>query len=290
VPYAAADPLPTVPETTLPEKILSLEPAEELLALASEFTRFCDSHLRHKLNGNNPVAMLITQTDAAQNLAHRALSIVTTLNAQSVYHSPAIRAVYARVRQLAHLATDAADHLITAEDILLNTQAGLPVELGDDFLAVLTEKEARQEAGRRFTLVAELMALGASDAVATAELYVADRRHRGYVPDHQPPVLSRTQSTALRAIARGDVTITDNRPCLRRDDIRVSISTIRSLESRGMVARAPSPLWFHDERVHLTPDGYRDLAAAFGRARPPALAAARPAHRPVTSAARATTR
>ncbi|MCZ0974724.1 hypothetical protein O1L55_32575 [Streptomyces albulus] len=67
-----------------------------------------------------------------------------TLNAQPMYHSPEIRAVYARVRQLAHLATDAADHLIDAVDILDHTRAGLPVELGDDFLAVLTEQEARQ--------------------------------------------------------------------------------------------------------------------------------------------------
>lgn len=274
----------------MPEKTLSLEPAEELLSLAADFTRFNDSHLRHKLNGNNPVAMLIAQTDAAQSLAHRALSIVTTLNAQSMYHSPDIRAVYARVRQLAHLATDSADHLIAAEDILLSSQAGLPVELGDGFLAVPTETEARQEAGRRFTLVAELLSLGAFDAVATAELYVADRRHRGFLPAHQPPGLSRTQSTTLRVIARGEVTISGDKAHLRRDEISVSISTIRSLESRGLVTREPCPLWLHDERVHLTPDGHRDLAATFGQPRPPALTTARQTSSPVTSAARARTR
>ncbi|MGY5133350.1 hypothetical protein ACWGJW_13250 [Streptomyces nigrescens] len=41
-----------------------------------------------------------------------------TLNAQPMYHSPAIHAVYARVRQLAHLASDAVDHLIDAVDLL----------------------------------------------------------------------------------------------------------------------------------------------------------------------------
>ncbi|WDT58535.1 hypothetical protein [Streptomyces sp. G7(2002)] len=71
-----------------------------------------------------------------------------TLNAQPMYHSPAIHAVYARVRQLAHLASDAADHLIDAVDLLDHTRAGLPVELGDGFLAVVTEQEARRERPR----------------------------------------------------------------------------------------------------------------------------------------------
>ncbi|MGX1762590.1 hypothetical protein ACWIG5_37845, partial [Streptomyces lydicus] len=106
-----------------------------------------------------------------------------TLNAQPMYHSPAIHAVYARVRQLAYLATDAADHLINAVDILDHTRAGLPVETGDGFLAVPTEQQARQEAGRRFALVASLTALGASDAVAT---YSAARRASRFVVTHEP--------------------------------------------------------------------------------------------------------
>lgn len=185
-----------------------------------------------------------------------------------MYHSPDIRAVYARVRQLAHLATDAADHLIDAVDILDHTRAGLPVELGNDLLAVLTEQQAREEAGRRFTLVANLTALGSSDALATAELFVAERRHRGFVPEHQPPALSPTQSATLRAVARGDVAITNNKPYPSREDIRVSITTIRALESRGLVMREDCPDWFRDERLHLTAGGRRDLAASFARPRP----------------------
>ncbi|MEW1725145.1 hypothetical protein [Streptomyces sp. NPDC093109] len=63
------------------------------------------------------------------------------------------------------------------------------------------------------------------------------------------------------------MTITDDKPLIRRDDTRVSISTIRSLESRGLVTREPCPLWLADERVHLTTDGCRGLAATFGRTR-----------------------
>ncbi|GAA2647529.1 hypothetical protein [Streptomyces lunalinharesii] len=205
-----------------------------------------------------------------------------------MYHSPVIRAVYARVRQLAHLATDAADHLIDAEDILIHTQAGLPVELGDDVLAVLSEQGARQEIGRRFTLVAELTALGASDAVATAEQYVAERRRYSYVPEHQPPALSRTQSSTLHAIARGDVTISDGRPYHRREGVRFSISTIRALENRGLITREDCHLWLVDERVHLSPAGHRDLAASFAHPRPAALATTRPApFRPAAAISRA---
>lgn len=200
-----------------------------------------------------------------------------TLNAQSMYHSPDIRAVYSRVRQLAHLATDTADHLIDAVDILDYTRDGLPIELGDDFLAVITEHEALQEAGRRFTLVTDLTALGTSDALAAAELYVSERCHRGAVAQHQPPPMSPAQEAALRAVALGEVTIADGKPSLRRENLRVTISTIRALEARGLIAREDTPLWFHDERVHLTEAGRRDLAASFARPRPAGLTTTRPA-------------
>ncbi|MGY5079246.1 hypothetical protein ACWIGX_19500 [Streptomyces nigrescens] len=216
---------------------------------------------------------------------------MNTLNAQPMYHSPAIHAVYARVRQLAHLASDAADHLIDAVDLLDHTRAGLPVELGDGFLAVVTEQEARRGAGRCFTLVASLTALGSSDALATAELFAVERRHRGFVPEYQPPALSPTQDTTLRAVARGDVAITSGKPYLRREDLRVSISTIRALESRGLVMREDCPDdWFRDERVHLTAAGRRDLAASFARPRSTAPTATRPPARPAATAARAAVR
>ncbi|MCL7493821.1 hypothetical protein M8I34_20825 [Streptomyces sp. MCA2] len=211
------------------------------------------------------------------------------LNAQPMYHSPVIHAVYARVRQLAHLASDAADHLIDAVDLLDHTRAGLPVELGDGFLAVVTEQEARRGAGRCFSIVASLTALGSSDALATAELFVVERRRWGFVPEYRPPVLSRTQDSTLRTVARGDVAITGGKPHLRREDLRVSI--IRALESRGLVMREDCPAaWFRDERVHLTAAGRRDLAAAFARPRSTAPAATRPPARPAATAAKAAAR
>ncbi|MEU4486689.1 hypothetical protein AB0H94_17685 [Streptomyces purpurascens] len=72
---------------------------------------------------------------------------------------------------------------------------------------------------------------------------------------------------------------TDAKPFIRSDDRRVSISTIRALESGGLVAREPCPRCLQDERVHLTTDGYQGLTAAFGRPRPP-VPTTRPASRP----------
>ncbi|MGW5442764.1 hypothetical protein [Streptomyces asiaticus] len=262
-------------------------PAEHLLLLASDFTRHNDALSRIRLTGSSPATALTRQTALTQHLADSALHIVDVLNAQPMYHSPAIRTVYARVRQLAHLATDAADRLLEAVDILDDARAEIPLQ-GEGPL--LTYRQALGEAGARLTLVPDLTALGAQDALVTAELFVTERRRRGVHPLHQPPALSTAQDTALRAVAQGEVTIADDKPRVRRDDARVSISTIRSLESRGLVTREPCPLWLQDERVCLTADGCRGLAATFGRPRPPALTVARPASRPAATAARAATR
>ncbi|AUH44815.1 hypothetical protein CXR04_10020 [Streptomyces sp. CMB-StM0423] len=214
------------------------------------------------------------------------MDIVDVLKAQPMYLSPAIRTVYARVWQLAYLVSDSTDHLLDAVNIIDDTRAGIPGPTG----IPLSHKEVLGEAGRRVELVRDLTALGAPDAVATAELFVTDRRRWGAPPLHQPPSLSPTQHAALRAVAQGEVTIANGKPHLHRDGIRLSISTIRSLESAGLVARAPCPLLLHDERIHLTPDGRRGLTATFGRERPPKPTTTRAAGRPVTTAARTPTR
>lgn len=117
---------------------------------------------------------------------------------------------------------------------------------------------------------------GPSDALTTAELFIAELRRRGLTPEHQPPALSPAQATTLHAVARGDVAITSGRPYLHREDIHVSISTIRALENSGLVMREYCPDYFRDERVHLTAAGRRDLAASLARPRTSPPAAARP--------------
>ncbi|MER7932924.1 MULTISPECIES: hypothetical protein [unclassified Streptomyces] len=264
-------------------------PAEHLLALAGDFTRHNDASAAIRLTASDPAtATALNQlADLTQHLSDSALHIVDVLNEQSMHHSPTILAVYARVKQFALLTITAAEHLQIAAGILDITRAGMPIH--DDGLP-LTSQQALDQARSRLTLVRDLTALGAKDALATAELFVAERSRRGARPLHQPPALSTAQDAALRAIVQGEVTITDDRPVIRSNDVRVSINTIRSLESRGLVIREPCLLRHHDERVHLTADGSHGLAASFGLPRPPAPTASRPAGRPAAPAARPATR
>ncbi len=254
-------------------------PAEKLLLLGADFARHNDYLSCLRLGGLSTATALTQQTSSTQDLARWALDIVDGLNAQSMYHSPQIRTVYARVRQLAQLATDAADHLLDAEDILDDTRAGVPVK-GDGPL--LIPRQALEAANSRLILVRELTALGPQDTLTAAEVFVTERRRRGEIPPQQPPAFS----PALRAVARGEVTITDGKPYLRRDDLRITLPTLRSLETRGLVTREDCPLWLHDERVHLSADGRRDLAATFGRPPAPARTAARPAPAPKATTSR----
>ncbi|KOT97640.1 hypothetical protein ADK70_08035, partial [Streptomyces rimosus subsp. pseudoverticillatus] len=238
--------------------------AEQLLLLGADFARHNDHLSRLRLDGLSPASALTQQAISTQHLARSALDIIDGRNAQPMHHGPDIRTVYARVRLLAHLAIDTANYLLDAEDILDDTYAGVPVK-GDGPL--LTYRQALQAANSRLVLVRKLTAPGPQDALTAAELFVTERRRRGEIPPQQL-AFSPAQYTALRAVARGEVTIADGKPYLHRDDVRLTLSTVRSLEARGLVTREKCPLWLHDERVHLSADGRRDLIATFGR--PPA--------------------
>ncbi|CAM5372399.1 MULTISPECIES: hypothetical protein [Streptomyces] len=258
-------------------------PAEKLLLLGGDFARQHDYLSCLRLDGLSPATALTQQSIPTQDLARLALDIVEGLDAQRMYHSPEIRTVYARVRQLAHLAIDTADHLLDAEDILDDTYAGVPAK-GEGPL--LTYRQALETANSRLILVRKLTAPAPQDTLTAAELFVTERRRRGEIPPQQPPAFSPAQYTALRAVARGEVTIADDKPYLHRDDWRIALSTLRSLEDRGLVAREKCPLWLHDERVHLSADGRRDLIATFGRPPAPARTAARPAPAPKATPSR----
>jgi hypothetical protein len=255
-------------------KILPLEPAEQLLALAGNFTRFSDMHQRHAVNTAQPDTILSLLAAHAEKLAQAARRIVTALDKQPIYRGAEVIALQARVRQLDHLCTAAGEHLIAAEDVLVRSRAGLPVELGDSFVAVLSEQDARRDIARCFTFVGELTALGAADAVTTAELLVHEYRRHGYVPAHQPEETTAAQRSTLHAVARGEVTLSEGRVHSSRDGTR--ITTIRALESRGLITREDCHLWLVDERVHLSAAGRRHLAASFAIPPSSPSAASRP--------------
>ncbi|MYU06160.1 hypothetical protein GTY81_20225 [Streptomyces sp. SID8366] len=192
-------------------------------------------------------------------------------------HSPEVKAAMERAVQLSALAVLAADHLLDAADILRDAQhaSGGPEAV----------RQHRLEVGRRITLAARLTSLGNEDCVATARLVAVELHRQQLAPRLRPPALSPTQHAALEAVASGRVTLARHldKTRLGRGDVRVNISTIRSLEGRGLVHREPCALVLHDERVHLTRDGRRALAAVLTRPRSAALTAARPAARPAAT-------
>ncbi|MGC4951108.1 hypothetical protein ACLQ2N_33580 [Streptomyces sp. DT224] len=158
-------------------------------------------------------------------------------------------------------------------DIMVAAGDGTPI----DRRSFLDFKHSAETA-ERLDVVKGLTRLGAQDAFDAAEMYVAESRLRGTPPPYRPLSLSSTQSRALRAVARGEVTVRMGRPCIR--DGQVAATTLRSLETGGLVFRELSPRPVHDERFQLTRDGRHGLIAGFGR--PQQAATPRPAGRQLT--------
>ncbi|MFD5111669.1 hypothetical protein ACFWNG_05030 [Streptomyces sp. NPDC058391] len=261
---------------------------ERLLALGAGFTRHHDVlQSITLLRGPNPASNLLRHIPTTQSLAREALEMFDALRAAPrLYHSPDVRAAMERSLQLAALATLAVDHLIGTVDILQNAAHARRAE------AVARHGEARLEAGRRTTLAGRFTSLGAEDCLATARLLACELHRQRLAPVHRPPAFSSAQRTALETVAAGRVTLDRllDKPYVQRGDARVTISTIRSLEARGLVHREPCTLVLHDERVHLTPDGCRALAAALSQPRSTTAATERPAARPTATVARAAAR
>jgi hypothetical protein len=265
-------------------------PAEQLLDLAAEYRRHNDalSHLTEK-HPQAPTAF----TEKADNARRLGLSAARVVHMIEEEHPPKtrpIQVVRARAAHLHQLALDAAHHLDDASNILAATSSETRVRGREKSPAL---QQALQEARTRLDLARALTTLGPSDSVAAAEIYVAERRRQGILPLHRPPALSASQDAALRAVARGQVATHKSfsdydgtevpERAIGLEGARVTITTIRSLEARGLVMRQPSSLLYHDSHVFLTPDGRRGLAASFGLSHPPATTPARPAPRPTAT-------
>ncbi|NYV73251.1 hypothetical protein [Streptomyces sp. UH6] len=274
---------------------------DRLLALAADFTRHHDALrdlalLRGPNPGSNLVQRVIPRTQA---LARSSMDVSDTVETMPrLYRSPEVKAAMERLAQLGALALLAADHILDAADLLLDgtpaSGAGQVAGYGTPLL----------EAGRRIVLARQLTSLGSEDCLATARLLAGELHAQQHLPiEHRPTGLSRTQFRALEAVAAGRVTLdrVQDRAHVRPDEFRLSMSTVRSLESRGLVHRETCPLPLHDERLHLTPDGRTALTALFalpvatprqarrsGVSTPPSTA--RPASRPAVSPARSATR
>lgn len=240
------------PAVTLPASVLTL---------AGQITRFRDrlSYLQ------------FGEPDApakAQNLAEhagdlRAAAEAAELGTARLYVSPPVRDAVSRLQLLASQAKLADEHL-----------TWLGVYLGE----LTPEQRARppyppgrvldtlHEAGRHLRQADMLTALGAPDALrAATDLALALRAQRsGGV---QP--MSPAQYAALHATASGYVTVniagTEEWASARHD--RISMATVRSLESRDWVRREahhPVP-GSRSVRLHLTETGRIALVSRLGR-------------------------
>ncbi|MBU7598877.1 hypothetical protein JGS22_014950 [Streptomyces sp. P38-E01] len=268
-------------ESPLPKNYFA--PAEHLLRLASDFTRAQDTYAQQVFLEPDIASRMVTQADTASSLAQDTYNVMASLNDQPVLYSPEIEAVYARVTQFTQLTISAASRLNDAAEMMDHAYQKLAPGRGE----ALTELEEYHEAVHNFTVARNLTAFVAPDALETADLFVRERRRRGIVPEYRPPALSASQLTTLRAVAGGEVAMYRDKPRTRRTDVRVGTSTVRALESRGLVTREECPAWAADERLHLTRSGRRDLAASFGRSRPAATArTAAPAPKPANGHSR----
>ncbi|MEU3529127.1 hypothetical protein AB0E62_35620 [Streptomyces sp. NPDC038707] len=269
----------TLPDLSLPER---------LLLLGADFTRHHDILLR--INSAHPAHATVAAAEhipAPQALARGALDAREAIRAApGLYPSRDVERVLARMTQLATLAVIAADHLLDAVDLLSTAVFPSP---GQKAATGLTSTQTA-EAAHHIRLAGQLTGLGAEDCLAAAGLLARELRQWHPGAFRPLPALSSAQQAALEAVAAGRVTLDrqEDKVLVELGTGRITITTIRSLESRGLIRREPCALWLHAERLHLTTEGCQALAAVLGRPRSAPPATLPPAARP--TAARAATR
>ena len=261
---------------------------ERLLALGSDYSRHRDALSGLLYSGTRSADTLGRHIPRTQALARDAREFPDVLHGMLLYRSPEVSVVLDRVKQLAVLAITAADHLFDAVDFLRD--APPPHTRTEDMTP--THRRALWEAGRHKGLALGLTALGADDCLESAGILARQMRLQRIAPEHQPPPLSLAQHATLHAIARGDLSVDhhDGKVWVERSEIRVSISTVRALEARGLVTRETCPLPARADRIHLTPQGHRTLAASLGRSHSTAPTPTRAVPRSAATAARSAAR
>ncbi|GGU55076.1 hypothetical protein GCM10010211_19700 [Streptomyces albospinus] len=223
-------------------------PVERLLALADHYTQHNDrlDLLLADSTKPDPAA----HAGAAQNLTTETLAAIKAIHDERLYESAELSDAVVRLKQLVYLSTASAGH------------------------------------GPR--LARELTAL-APEAVLDSATRVAGeiRRRRWSSTARSDASFSAAQQTALHEIARGHVVVTGtaDRSYVHHRTARVLVGTLRSLESKDLIARtakSAAPAFIGgppQDRVHLTPAGVTVLAAHLTF--PPATPAG-PASRPAT--------
>ncbi|MFI9210202.1 hypothetical protein ACIGW7_18950 [Streptomyces sp. NPDC053253] len=235
-----------------------------VLGLAERTTRFRD-HLS-TLQFGEPSAEAKAQALAEQagDLCEAAKTVEAEVGKVRFYYSPAVLDAFGRLRLLAAQAQLADEHLtwvgVYLGELTPEERARRPCPPGRVLDTLL-------EAGRHLREADMLTALGAPDVVHAAKDLAVALRAQKFGSRSQP--MSPAQYAALHAAASGYVTVdklgTEEWAWARLD--RISMATVRSLESRGWVLREahhPVP-GSRSARLHLTETGRLALASRLGR-------------------------
>ncbi|MGW6742861.1 hypothetical protein ACWGDX_19415 [Streptomyces sp. NPDC055025] len=264
---------------------------ERLLILADAFTRHNDTLATLDPTKATSAAVLRPHVLALQSLARDTLTARDAANSQSLHRSTDVCDTEIRLTQLAFLTIAAADHLLDAEDIIDAARADAETPGRDDPHSYL---HALMDAGRQIHMARDLTALAPETTARLAETLAAELHRQGRntpVPaTAQHIVLSPAQQSALRAVARGQVQVSEaaGKERVSSRDGRLPITTIRVLEAKDLLKRRDRPNAPGQQRLRLTAAGRQTLAAAATRRPQPALLSTRPAKpaRTTTTAAR----
>ncbi|MBC2878050.1 MULTISPECIES: hypothetical protein [Streptomyces] len=256
---------------------------EQILALASHITRHNDALPAINLASPAPARQLLLHLPLTQRVAHEAFDAADALAHQPLHPAPAVRRSELRIRQLAHLITEAAEHLLDAADLLEATRPQGHEPHDERTLAL-----AYQEVRARIAIARDLTALGPDDAVEAAELLGGEMQRQHAALVHPPHALSAAQLAALRAVARGQVTVEgrDDKLDVFSGERRVSSTTLRALEAKHLLLREALPNGSRRQRPHLTAAGRRTLSATFATGTPAPRSPAAPARPAARSTAR----
>ncbi|MFB7270801.1 hypothetical protein [Streptomyces sp. NPDC056244] len=269
----------------MPADTLSLP--ERLFLLASAFTRHNDA-----LSGLYPgratsSSVLQPHVLAVQDLARTTLADLDAVKSQPLHRSADVCDTEVRLKQLAFLTVAAADHLIDAGDIIDAARAENP-DSDDTYHSYL---HTLTDAGMQIQMARDLTALAPETAARLAETLAAELHRQGRdTPGPaatQHTILSPAQHGALRAIARGQVQVSEaaGKEHVSSRDGRLAITTIRVLESKSLLKRQDRPNATGQQRLRLTTTGRQTLAAAATRPRIPHTV---PGTRPTAKPARTT--
>ncbi|MGW7304000.1 hypothetical protein ACWGI1_00290 [Streptomyces sp. NPDC054835] len=235
-----------------------------LLGLAEGTTRFRDQLATLRFSELFAAVEALQHAQRAASLSEAAKAVTAELGKVGLYVSPAVRDTFSRLQLLATQAQLADEHLtwvhVYLDELTSEERAQRPCPPGRVLDTLL-------EAGRHLREADTLTALGAPDALhAATDLAVALREQK--VSSRVQP-MSAAQYAALHAAASGHVSVDvlGNEEWAWNRLGRISMATVRSLESRGWIFREayqPVP-GSRLVRIHLTEAGRTALASRLGR-------------------------